>query len=72
MKKRKKNKIHNAILYFITWLMAVTFITTGCLMHANVDNIKPAFVVAFVISVAWIIAFLHINYKYIERMCEEE
>ena len=72
MKKSIKNKLHNGLLYLITWMMAVAFALSSFMLNVCVPSLKPLFIIVVGVSMLWILSFITINYFYIEGLCEEE
>ena len=72
MKKRIKNKIHNGILYFISWMMAVAFAVSAWLWNACVPSLKPVCFAVLAVSMLWLLSFISINHCHIEGLCEEK
>lgn len=70
MKKRVKRKIKNVFLLATTWLACVTAFTTYWLMDLS-TRVHPEIIAAFVVSVAWIVVWVAINWKWLERWYEQ-
>lgn len=66
MSRRLRKKIHDWFLLLITWLMCVVLFTTYWLIELS-TKVHIELVIALIISLAWVIPFFSINYKYIER-----
>lgn len=66
MSRRLRKKIHDWFLLLITWLMCVVLFTTYWLIELS-TKVHIGLVVALIISLVWVVSFICINYKYIEK-----
>lgn len=71
MKKKVKEKIHNIVLWLITWGMAVAFGTSAWMWQIVKPEYRAFCFIIAAVSALWVIVFVAINFSAIEEMCDE-
>ncbi len=71
MKRKVKEKIHNIVLWLITWVMAVGFALSAWMWQGARAEYRPLCLIIAAVSGLWVILFVTINFTAIEEMCDE-